>query len=66
MTRARSHKRGRKPREQDSGASNTTAGSSFIRPEAERRLLEVILGRDNMMAALRREVANKGAPYRIE
>ncbi len=26
------------------------------------RLLEVILGRDNMMAALRREVANKGAP----
>ena len=62
MTRARSHKRGRKPREQDTGASNTTAGSSFIRPQAEMRLLEVILGRDNMMAALRREVANKGAP----
>jgi len=62
MTRARSDGRGRKPRERDTGASNTTAGSSFIRPEAEMRLLEVILGRDNMMAALRREVANKGAP----
>ena len=32
------------------------------RPEAEGRLLEMILGRDNMMAALRRVEANKGAP----
>ena len=47
MTRARSDGRGRKPREQGTGASNSTAGSSFIRPEAEMRLLKVILGRDN-------------------
>jgi RNA-directed DNA polymerase len=32
------------------------------RPEAEGRLLEMILGRDNMMAALRRVEANTGAP----
>jgi RNA-directed DNA polymerase len=32
------------------------------RPEAEGRLLEMILGRDNMMAGLRRVEANKGAP----
>ncbi len=61
MTRARRDGRGRKPREPHTGASNATAGPSFIRPEAEMRLLGVILGRDNRMAELRRVVANKGA-----
>ena len=33
-----------------------------MRPEAEMRLMEAILGRDNMMAALRRVKANGRAP----
>jgi RNA-directed DNA polymerase len=61
MSRARSEGSGRKPREQDAGASSATAGST-ARPEAEVRLLEAILSRENMMAALRRVTANKGAP----
>jgi RNA-directed DNA polymerase len=44
------------------GVSSATARLSPIRPEAEVRLMEAILGRDNMMAALRRVEANKGAP----
>ena len=59
--RARSEGSGRQPREQDMGASSATAGLSPNRPEAEGRLLEAILGRDNMMAALRRVEANTGA-----
>src|SRR5256885_2282534 len=59
--RARSDGSGRKPREQDVGASNATARPS-ARPETEMRLLEAILSRENMMAALRRVRANKGAP----
>lgn len=61
MPRARSEGRGRKPREQGMGARDATAGSS-LSPEAATGLMEAILGRDNMMAALRRVVANKGAP----
>ncbi|HXV25317.1 MAG TPA: group II intron reverse transcriptase/maturase [Alphaproteobacteria bacterium] len=53
---------GRKPSGQVSGASNITAGPSPSRPEADERLMETILSRENMMAALRRVVANKGAP----
>jgi len=59
--RARSEGSGRKPREQDTGASNTTARSLF-KPEAEMRLMETIVSRENMMAAYQRVVANKGAP----
>jgi RNA-directed DNA polymerase len=62
MPRARPEGSGRQPREQGMGASSATARSLFTRPEAEGRLLEAILGRDNMMAALRRVEANKGAP----
>ncbi len=61
MLRARSEGRGRKPREQGMGARDATAGSS-LSSEATTGLLEAILGRDNMMAALRRVVTNKGAP----
>jgi RNA-directed DNA polymerase len=61
MPRARSEGSGRQPREQGAGASSATARLSPNRPEAEGRLLEAILGRDNMMAALRRVEANKGA-----
>src|SRR5438876_6288787 len=61
MPRARSDGSGRKPREQDAGGSSATAGS-IARPEAETWLLEAILSRENMMAALRRVVTNKGAP----
>lgn len=62
MPRARSEGSGRQPREHDTGASSATAGLLPNRPEAAGRLLEAILGRDNMMAALRRVEANKGAP----
>ena len=62
MSRARSEGSGRQPREQDAGASSATARPMPTRPEAEGRLLEMILGRDNMIAALRRVEANKGAP----
>jgi RNA-directed DNA polymerase len=44
------------------GASNITAGPSPSRPEADERLMEMILSRENMMAAYRRVVRNKGAP----
>ena len=61
MLRARSEGRGRKPRDQDTGAPNAAAGSG-LSPEATTGLMEAILGRANMMAALRRVVANKGTP----
>lgn len=60
--RAHAESSGRKPRGQALGAPNTTAGPSTSRPEADERLMEAILSRENMMAALRRVVANKGAP----
>jgi RNA-directed DNA polymerase len=62
MLRAHAESSGRKPRGQALGASDTTAGPSSPRPEANERLMETILGRENMMAAYRRVVANKGAP----
>src|SRR6185437_7138473 len=62
MPRARPEGSGRKPREQGMGASSATARLSPTRPEAEVRLMEAILGRENMMTALRRVEANKGAP----
>ena len=53
---------GRKPRNRALVASIATAGASPSRPEADERLVEVILSRENMMAAYRRVVRNKGAP----
>lgn len=65
MPGARPEGSGRKPREQDRGASSVTAPCDAARPEAEARLearlLEAILERENMMAAYRRVVANRGA-----
>ena len=61
MLGARSEGSGRKLREQDAGASSATAPSVPARPEAEARLLEAILDRENMMAAYHRVVANRGA-----
>lgn len=60
--RAHAESSGRKPRVQALGASDTTAGPSSSRPEANERLMETILSRENLMAAYRRVVANKGAP----
>ena len=52
---------GGKPREYERGASNVTADRGASRPEAEERLMELVVGRDNMMAAYQRVMANKGA-----
>lgn len=60
MPGARSEGSGRKPREQDTGAPSAAAPSVSAHPEAEARLLEAILDRENMMAAYQRVVANRG------
>jgi RNA-directed DNA polymerase len=68
--RARSEGSGRKPREDGTGASNVTAGSDHSAPEATGepcapartgQLMELIVSRENMMAAYARVVGNKGA-----
>jgi RNA-directed DNA polymerase len=59
---ARSESSGRKPQGQDLGASNTTARPDPSQPEAEMRLMEQIVSRENMMTAYSRVKANKGAP----
>ena len=43
------------------GASNVTAGSDHSAPEADVQLMELIVSRENMMAAYARVVGNKGA-----
>jgi RNA-directed DNA polymerase len=53
---------GRKPPEHGSGASNVTATREPSWTEAERGLMEDVVSRPNMMAALGRVEANKGAP----
>jgi len=61
MTRARPEGSGRKPPEHGQGASNTTARSMSTQPEADVRLMELVVSRENMMAAYARVVGNKGA-----
>jgi RNA-directed DNA polymerase len=61
MRHARSEGSGRKPPEQESGASNITARPQPSPPEVEVRLMEEIVSRANMMAAYHRVRANKGA-----
>jgi RNA-directed DNA polymerase len=61
MARAPSEGSGRKPQEHEAGASGVTA-DPVPRPEAAERLMEMILSRENMVSALRRVEANKGAP----
>jgi len=58
--RARPESSGRKPSGYGMGASNVTAGSEPSRPEAN-ALMELVVSRGNMMAALARVVGNKGA-----
>jgi RNA-directed DNA polymerase len=43
------------------GASSATAGSVHSEPEADVRLMELVVSRENMMAAYARVVGNKGA-----
>ncbi len=61
MGHARSHDCGRKPREQETGASTTPARPTPSDPEASLRLMEEIVSRENMMTAYHRVMANKGA-----
>jgi RNA-directed DNA polymerase len=61
ISRAHTEGSGRKLREQGAGASSVTAGSLLSQPEADVRLMEAIVSRENMMAAYHRVVANKGA-----
>jgi len=51
---------GRNPREHGAGASNATARRACSRPETQ-RMMEAVVERGNMTAALRRVVANKGS-----
>jgi group II intron reverse transcriptase/maturase len=53
--------RGRKSRENDSGASGVTATTETCGTEADERLMEAIVSRSNMMQAYDRVVSNKGA-----
>ena len=62
MARARPEGSGRKPPEHGQGAANTTARSMSSQPEADVRLMELVVSRENMMAAYARVVGNKGAP----
>ena len=52
---------GRKPPAAGLGASNTTARPMSAQSEAKVRLMELVVSRENMMAALARVVGNKGA-----
>lgn len=61
MLHARPEDSGRKPREQGTGASLTTARPTPSDPEAELRLMETIVSRENMMEAYHRVMANSGA-----
>lgn len=53
--------RGRKPREYGAGASRITADRGYSQTEANERLMELVVSRDNMWAAYRRVMANKGS-----
>lgn len=54
--------RGQKSQEDGSGVSGVTATDGKFWTEAGTRLMEDVVSRDNMMAAYRRVVSNKGAP----
>src|SRR5262245_15895420 len=61
MPRTRLEGSGRQPRDDGTGASNVTAGSDHFEPEAQVRLMELVVSRENMMRAHARVVGNKGA-----
>lgn len=52
---------GRKPREHGPGVSGVAAARGVSRPDAESGLMEMVVSRENMWAAYRRVVSNKGA-----
>lgn len=62
MPRADAEGRGRKSRVAASGASNVTVRKMTHWTEAGEGLMEKVVSRSNMMAALDRVVSNKGAP----
>jgi len=51
---------GRNPREHGAGASNATARRAYSRPETQ-LMMEAVVERGNMTAAMRRVVSNKGS-----
>jgi len=51
---------GRKSREYEKGASSVTARREDSNPEEE-RMMEAVVGRENMVAALQRVISNRGA-----
>jgi len=53
--------RDRKSRAYGAGVSKVTAGRGHSQTEAKGRLMELVVSRDNMLAAHRRVMANKGA-----
>ena len=62
MPRATAEGSDRKSREYAMGASNVTATKESSWTEARTRLMEEVVGRDNMMAAYHRVRSNQGAP----
>ncbi|NPV71838.1 MAG: group II intron reverse transcriptase/maturase [Firmicutes bacterium] len=60
MPESRPEGSGRNPREQGTGASSATARGGTSQPEAE-RMMEAVVERENMIAALKRVKGNKGA-----
>ena len=61
MVRARPERSGRKLPGHGQGASNATARPMSAQPEANVRLMELVVSRENMMRAYARVVGNKGA-----
>ena len=61
MPRAFPEGRARQAREDGTGASSVTAGTDYSAPEANVLLMELIVSRENMVAADARVVGNKGA-----
>jgi RNA-directed DNA polymerase len=61
MPRTRPEGSGRKPREDGMRVSNVTAEADHSQPEAEVRLMELVVSRENMMRAFARVVGNKGS-----
>ena len=53
--------KGRKPGDHGTGVSRITAEQGHSRTEAKGRLMELVVDRDNMLAAYRRVMANKGS-----
>jgi RNA-directed DNA polymerase len=60
MPDSRSEGSGRKPREEEEGASNSTARKENVRPETE-QLMEAVVARENVLRAYRQVVSNGGS-----